>query len=151
MARGVNKAIIVGNLGGDPETRYTQSGTAITNINVATSESWTDKQSGEKKEKTEWHKIVFFNRLAEIAGEYLEKGAQVYIEGKIQTEKWTDNEGVERYTTKIIASELQMLGSRGAQGGESRTQHTGGFRDRPKSQPQEPAQGDAFGDDEIPF
>ena len=113
MARGVNKAIIVGNLGRDPEVRYTANGNAISNITVATTESWKDKQSGERQEKTEWHRVVFFGRLAEIAGEYLKKGAQVYIEGRLQTRKWEDKSGQERYTTEIVASEMQMLGSRG--------------------------------------
>ncbi len=101
MARGVNKAIIVGNLGQDPEVRYTASGTAVTNVSVATTDSWKDRQSGEQKERTEWHRVVFFNRLAEIAAEYLKKGSQVYIEGQIQTEKWQDKDGNDRWTTKI--------------------------------------------------
>ena len=113
MARGVNKAIIVGNLGRDPEVRYTADGRAVANVTIATSESWKDKQSGERQEKTEWHRVVFFGRLAEIAGEYLKKGAQVYIEGRLQTRKWEDKSGQERYTTEIVASEMQMLGSRG--------------------------------------
>lgn len=113
MSRGVNKVIIVGNLGQDPETRYTQSGTAVTNISVATSESWTDKQSGQKQERTEWHRIVFFNKLAEIAAEYLRKGSQVYIDGQLRTRKWQDQQGVDRYTTEIVSDEMQMLGSKG--------------------------------------
>ena len=113
MARGINKAIIVGNLGRDPEVRYTANGNAIANITVATTESWKDKQSGERQEKTEWHRVVFFGRLAEVAGEYLKKGAQVYIEGRLQTRKWEDKSGQERYTTEIVANEMQMLGSRG--------------------------------------
>ena len=117
MARGINKAIIVGNLGRDPEVRYTANGNAIANITVATTESWKDKQSGERQEKTEWHRVVFFGRLAEIAGEYLKKGAQVYIEGRLQTRKWEDKSGQERYTTEIVASEMQMLGSRGSGAG----------------------------------
>ena len=116
MARGVNKAIIVGNLGQDPEVRYTASGTAVTNVSVATKDSWKDRQSGEQKERTEWHRVVFFNRLAEIAGEYLKKGSQVYIEGRIQTRKWEDKDGNERWTTEIVANEMQMLGSRGGGG-----------------------------------
>ena len=110
MTRGINKAILVGNLGNDPETRYTQSGAAITTISIATSESWTDKQTGQKQERTEWHKITFFGRLAEIAGEYLKKGRQVYVEGSLRTDKYTDKQGVERYSTGVVASELQMLG-----------------------------------------
>lgn len=109
MARGINKVILIGNLGADPEVRYAPSGGAIANITVATSESWTDKQTNEKKEQTEWHRVVIYQRLAEIAGEYLRKGSKVYIEGRLRTRKWQDNQGVERYTTEIIASELQML------------------------------------------
>jgi len=110
MARGVNKVILVGNLGADPEIRYTAGGGAVCKIKIATSESWKDKQTGEQQERTEWHRVVFFNRLAEIAGEYLRKGRQVYIEGSLRTDKYTDKEGVERYTTDVIASEMQMLG-----------------------------------------
>jgi single-strand DNA-binding protein len=117
MARGINKVIIVGNLGNDPETRYMPSGDAVTNISVATSESWKDKQTGEQKEKTEWHKVVMFRRLGEIAAEYLRKGSQVYIEGKLRTRKWQDKSGNDRYTTEIIADEMQMLGGRGGGGG----------------------------------
>jgi single-strand DNA-binding protein len=113
MARGVNKVILVGNCGKDPETRYMPSGGAVTNVSVATSESWKDKQTGETKERTEWHNVVFFNRLGEIAGEYLKKGSQIYVEGSLRTEKYTDKSGVEKYTTKIVASEMQMLGGRG--------------------------------------
>ncbi len=117
MARGVNKVIVVGNLGNDPETRYMPSGGAVTNITIATSESWKDKQSGEQQERTEWHRVTFYNRLAEIAGEYLRKGSQVYVEGSLRTRKWQDKSGNDRYTTEIIASEMQMLGSRGGSGG----------------------------------
>jgi single-strand DNA-binding protein len=116
MARGVNKVILVGNLGKDPEVRNMPNGNIVANITLATTESWKDKQSGEQQEKTEWHRIVMFRRLGEIAGEYLKKGSQVYIEGKLQTRKWQDNSGNERYTTEIVASEMQMLGGRG--GGE---------------------------------
>ncbi|QRX84538.1 single-stranded DNA-binding protein [Glaciimonas sp. PAMC28666] len=115
----VNKVIIVGNLGRDPETRYMPNGEAVTNIAVATTESWKDKNSGEKKELTEWHRITFYRKLAEIAGQYLKKGSQIYIEGRLQTRKWQDKEGVERYTTEIIADSMQMLGSRQGQGGSS--------------------------------
>lgn len=108
--KGINKAIILGNIGADPETRYTANSAAITTIKVATSEAWTDKQTGQKQERTEWHRVKFFGKLAEIAGEYLKKGRQVYIEGAIRTEKYTDKEGIERYATDIIASEMQMLG-----------------------------------------
>jgi single-strand DNA-binding protein len=116
MARGVNKVILVGNLGKDPETRYMPSGSAVTNLTLATSESWKDKQSGEQQERTEWHKIAMFGRLAEIAAEYLRKGSQVYIEGKLRTRKWQDKEGKDRYTTEIVADEMQMLGSKGGGG-----------------------------------
>ncbi|MFC5527072.1 single-stranded DNA-binding protein [Rhodanobacter ginsengisoli] len=126
MARGINKVIIVGNLGADPEMRHTGGGTAVTTLNVATSESWTDKQSGEKVEKTEWHRVKLFGRLAEIAGEYLKKGRQVYIEGSLRTDKYTDKQGIERYSTDIIASEMQMLGGNEGGGG-------GGQRERPQS------------------
>ena len=116
MARGINKVILVGNLGRDPEVRYTPSGAAVANIAVATSESWKDKQTGEQQERTEWHRVVMFNRLGEIAGEYLKKGSKVYIEGKLQTRKWQDNSGQDRYTTEIVANEMQMLDSRGGGG-----------------------------------
>ena len=113
----VNKVIIVGNLGRDPETRYMPNGEAVTNVAVATTESWKDKNSGEKKELTEWHRITFYRKLAEIAGQYLKKGSQVYVEGRLQTRKWTDKDGVEKYTTEIIADTMQMLGSRQGMGG----------------------------------
>lgn len=113
-SRGVNKAILVGHLGRDPEIRYSASGAAIANVSLATSESWKDKQSGENQERTEWHRVVFFGRLAEIVGEYLKKGSQVYVEGRIQTRKWQDKDGNDRYTTEIVASDMQMLGGRGA-------------------------------------
>jgi single-strand DNA-binding protein len=113
MARGVNKVILIGNLGQDPETRTTPGGTTVTNIRIATSESWKDKTTGEMKEQTEWHGIVLWNRLGEIAAEYLKKGSQVYIEGRLQTRKWQDKQGNDRYTTEIVASEMQMLGGRG--------------------------------------
>ena len=117
MARGVNKAILVGNLGRDPEVRYSPNGQAVANVTLATSESWKDKTSGEKQEKTEWHRVVFFGRLAEIAGEYLKKGAQIYVEGRLQTRKWTDKDGNERYTTEIRGDRMQMLGGRAAGSG----------------------------------
>lgn len=134
MARGINKVIIVGNCGQDPETKYLPSGSAVTNISVATSDSWTDKQSGQKQERTEWHRIVFFNRLAEIAGEYLRKGSQVYVEGRLQTRKWQDQSGQDRYTTEIVANEMQMLGGR--QGGmdQGYAPQGGGM---PQQQPQQ--------------
>ena len=116
MARGINKVILVGNLGNDPDVKATQGGTTITTISVATSEQWKDKQTGQAQERTEWHRVKFFGRLAEIAGDYLKKGSQVYIEGSLRTDKYTDKNGVERYSTDIIANEMQMLGGRG--GGE---------------------------------
>lgn len=119
MARGVNKVILIGNLGQEPETRYMPSGSAVTNIRLATNESWKDKETGEQIDRTEWHRIAFFNRLAEIAGEYLHKGSQVYIEGRIRTRKWQDKEGQDRYTTEIIADQMQMLGSRAGGGASS--------------------------------
>jgi len=118
MARGINKVILIGNMGRDPEIRYTPSGLAIANLTLATSESWKDKQSGENVEKTEWHRVVMYQRLAEIAGEYLRKGSKVYIEGRLQTRKWQDkNTGQDRYTTEIVANEMQMLDSKGSAGG----------------------------------
>ena len=113
MARGINKVILVGNLGKDPEAKFMPNGNAVTNITVATSESWKDKQTGQQQERTEWHRIVFFNRLAEIASEYLKKGSKVYIEGSLRTRKWQGQDGQDRYTTEIVASEMQMLDSRG--------------------------------------
>lgn len=152
MARGINKVILVGNLGADPETRYTASGSAITNIRVATTEAWRDKQSGEQQERTEWHRVVFFNRLAEIAGEYLRKGSQVYVEGTLRTRKWQDQGGQDRYTTEIVANEMQMLGGRGGESAEGSPQG-GGFRDKPsaRSQPAEAPSEDGFAEDDIPF
>jgi single-strand DNA-binding protein len=159
MSRGINKVILVGNLGADPVMKYTEGGTAIANINVATSESWTDKQSGEKKEKTEWHRIVFFRRLAEIAGEYLRKGSQVYIEGKLQTRKWQDQSGADRYTTEIVGNEMQMLGGRqGAS--EPRQEDLSNTRPAQPAQPNQPTQQPAqpqqdgasqYDDSDIPF
>jgi len=171
MARGINKVILVGNLGADPETRYTASGSAITNIRVATSESWRDKQTGEKQERTEWHRVVFFSRLAEIAGEYLRKGSQVYIEGSLRTNKWQDQSGQDRYSTDIVANEMQMLGSRGGESfdrpAQTPQQQDTGFRDpapqpgaaspqgtapQQAAQPQAaPPADDGFAEDDIPF
>lgn len=116
MARGINKVILVGTLGRDPETKYMPSGGAITNVSLATSEQWKDKNSGEKQERTEWHRVVFYNKLAEIAGQYLRKGQQVYVEGRLQTRKWQGQDGQDRYTTEIIADEMQMLGGRSEAG-----------------------------------
>lgn len=112
MARGINKIILVGNLGADPDTRYMPSGSAVTNIRVATTESWKDKNTGDQQERTEWHSVAFFGRLAEIAAEYLRKGSQVYIEGKLRTRKWQDRDGNDRWSTEVVANEMQMLGSR---------------------------------------
>lgn len=154
MARGINKVILVGNLGKDPETRYMPNGKAVTNFSIATSESWKDKQTGEQKEKTEWHNIVMFDRLAEIAAEYLKKGSQVYVEGKLQTRKWQDKEGRDRYTTEINANEMQMLGGRGGGGagtesrGEPRS--AGGGGERPAAAAPRPSDEGSF-DDDIPF
>ena len=144
MSRGINKVIIVGNLGADPETRYMPSGSAVTNLSVATSEQWKDKQSGEQKERTEWHKVAMFNRLAEIAAEYLRKGSQVYIEGKLRTRKWQDRDGNDRWTTEIIADEMQMLGGRGGGGSAPMSSDSGPSGGPPQSPP------DDFEDD-IPF
>jgi len=147
MARGVNKVILVGNLGADPEVKYMPNGNAVANVTLATSESWKDKQSGENREKTEWHRVVFFRRLAEIAGEYLKKGSQVYIEGKLQTRKWQDKNGNDRYTTEIIANEMQMLGGRGG-GGSADFGGASASQSAPAAAPA--ATADDF-DDDIPF
>ncbi len=144
MARGINKVIIVGNLGADPETRYMPSGSAVTNLSIATSEQWKDKQTGEQKERTEWHKVAMFNRLAEIAAEYLRKGSQVYIEGKLRTRKWQDRDGNDRWTTEIIADEMQMLGGRSGGGSAPMPSDRGPSGGPPQSPP------DDFEDD-IPF
>ena len=163
MARGVNKVIIVGNLGADPDVRQTGSGTSITTLSVATKDTWTDKQSGEKQERTEWHRVKMFGRLAEIAGEYLKKGKQVYIEGSLRTDKYTDKQGVEKYSTDIIANDMQMLGSNegggggggggqrqgGSYGGQSRGGDDRGSSPRQASAPAPTDTG--FTDDEIPF
>jgi single-strand DNA-binding protein len=150
MARGINKVIIVGNLGNDPETRYMPSGSAVTNLTVATNESWKDKQTGEQKDRTEWHKVAMFNRLAEIAAEYLRKGSQVYIEGKLRTRKWQDKSGQDRWTTEIIADEMQMLGGRGgAGGGGGSAPMSSGQDSGPPSAP--PQTGPDDFDDDIPF
>ena len=119
MARGLNKVMLIGNLGADPEIRYTAGGSAVANVRLATKESWRDKDNGEQQERTEWHRIVFFGRLAEIVEQYLKKGGQVYVEGRIQTRKWQDRDGNERYTTEIVATDMHMLGSRGPGGGSS--------------------------------
>jgi len=130
----VNKVIVLGNLGRDPEVRYTANGAAICNVGIATSRQWKDKTSGEKQEETEWHRVVFYDRLAEIAGEYLKKGSSVYVEGRLKTRKWTDKDGVEKYTTEIVASEMQLLGSRtgGAGGMDAGGSDMGGAESRPQ-------------------
>lgn len=153
MARGINKVILIGNLGQDPDTRYMPSGGAVTNINIATSESWKDKQTGEQKERTEWHRVVFFNRLAEIAGEYLRKGSKVYIEGSLRTRKWQGQDGQDRYTTEIVAGEMQMLDSQGGNSGhQSSADKDSQARTPPQQQPP-PETGGGFSDfdDDIPF
>jgi len=149
MARGVNKVILIGNLGKDPEVRYMPSGSAVTNVTIATSESWKDKQSGEQQERTEWHNIVFFNRLAEIAGEYLKKGSKVYVEGSLRTRKWQDKEGKDRYTTEIVAGEMQMLDSKGGGGGGASQAREGSSGNWKKDTPAAEPAGDF--DDDIPF
>ena len=159
MARGVNKVILVGNLGADPETRSMPSGMTVANIRVATSESWKDKQSGEQKERTEWHHVALFGRLGEIAGEYLRKGSQVYIEGSLRTRKWQDKEGRDRYTTEVIASDMQMIGGRGGAGsggGGGTGGSTGSYEARERAPVSEPAGAGAGAvaeefDDDIPF
>ena len=149
MARGVNKVILVGNLGKDPEVRYMPNGNAVANITLATSETWKDKQTGEQQEKTEWHRVVMFRRLGEIAGEYLKKGSQVYIEGKLQTRKWQDNAGNDRYTTEIVASEMQMLGGRG--GSADYSSNAAPAQAQAAREPEPAAAGPADFDDDIPF
>ncbi len=164
MARGINKVILIGNLGQDPDVKYMPNGGAVANVTVATSESWKDKNTGEMQERTEWHRVVFFRRLAEIAGEYLKKGSKVYIEGKLQTRKWQDQSGNDRYTTEIIANEMQMLDSRGAGGsqfgGGQQRQAQGQSQGQSQAQPAGQAAGGAAAgggfddggfDDDIPF
>ena len=158
MARGVNKVILIGNLGADPETRSMPSGMTVANIRIATSESWKDKQSGEQKERTEWHNVALFGRLGEIAGEYLRKGSQVYIEGSLRTRKWQDKEGRDRYTTEVIANDMQMIGGRGGAGGGGggggggAASSGGGYEPRERPAAAEPSGvgAEAF-DDDIPF
>jgi single-strand DNA-binding protein len=151
MARGVNKVILVGNLGQDPEVRSFDNGGIITNVSVATSESWKDRQTGEQRERTEWHRVVFRNRLAEIARDYLKKGSKVYIEGKLQTRKWQGQDGQDRYTTEVVANEMQMLDSRGSGAGTTDTSYSQPAPQQAASAPA-PAGGgfDSF-DDDIPF
>ena len=141
MARGVNKVIIVGNCGQDPETRFMPSGGAVTNLSIATSESWKDKNTGDQQERTEWHRVVFFNRLAEIAGEYVKKGSKLYVEGSLRTRKWQGQDGQDRFTTEVVASEMQMLDSRGGQqgGGFDQSQGGGGYQQSAPQQSQQQA------------
>lgn len=144
MARGVNKVILIGNLGGDPEVRYTPNGSAVANATLATTEAWKDKQTGESQERTEWHRIVFFNRLAEIVGEYLKKGSKVYVEGSLRTRKWEDKNNIERYTTEIVASNMQMLDSRG-------NPQSGSQYNAPAKSAQPATASAGSFDDDIPF
>ena len=145
MARGVNKVILVGNLGQKPEMRYTQTNTAVATLSIATSESWKDKESGEQREKTEWHRVVFFGKLAEIAEQYLDKGSQLYVEGKLQTRKWQDKEGNDRYTTEILGNEMNMLGGRQASSGSDAYDQS-----PPPEKPAQPAESN-ISDEDIPF
>ena len=158
MARGINKVIIVGNCGQDPETRYLPSGGAVTNLSLATSETWKDKNTGDQQERTEWHRVVFFNRLAEIVEQYVKKGSKVYVEGSLRTRKWQGQDGQDRYTTEIVASEMQMLDGRGGQGGYDQSPQTDSApsvsqqqatQQQAKAQPA-PSGGMGF-DDDIPF
>ncbi|HEY1284347.1 MAG TPA: single-stranded DNA-binding protein [Steroidobacteraceae bacterium] len=158
MARGVNKVIIVGNLGADPETRAMPSGSTVANLRIATTENWKDRQTGEQQERTEWHRVVLFGRLGEVAAEYLRKGSQVYIEGSLRTRKWTDKQGTERYSTEIVGNDMQMLGGRGGGGGGGERSSGGGGRppreEGDYAEPSAPSGGgsrsDDF-DDDIPF
>ena len=155
MARGINKVILVGNLGADPETRYMPSGKAVTNVRIATSEGWKDKQTGDMQERTEWHRVVLFDKLGEIAAEYLRKGSQVYIEGSLRTRKWQDKEGKDQYSTEIVAREMQMLGGRGggaggAGGGEGRGERRAPAASEDRQSAPVAADDGQF-DDDIPF
>ncbi|MDF1645897.1 MAG: single-stranded DNA-binding protein [Legionellaceae bacterium] len=155
MARGVNKVILIGHIGADPDLRYMPSGNAATTLSVATNESWKDKQTGERQERTEWHRVVCFNRLGEIAGEYVKKGSKIYIEGSLRTRKWQDQQGTDRYTTEIVASDIQMLDAKGTVSGDfgdmdqSQAPQT---RSAPKAKPKaEPKASFEALDDDIPF
>ena len=151
--KGINKVILVGHLGNDPEVRYSGSGAAIANISLATSEAWKDKQTGEQNERTEWHRVVMFNRLGEIAGEYLRKGSLVYIEGKLQTRKWQDKDGQDRYSTEVVANEMQMLGGRGEGGQQNQAPQQNNQPPQPANAPRTNSNGTpAPGfDDDVPF
>ncbi len=160
MARGVNKVILIGHLGADPETRAMPSGSSVANLRIATTESWRDKQSGEQQERTEWHRVALFGRLAEVAGEYLRKGSQVYIEGSLRTRKWQDKQGNERYSTEIVANDMQMLGGRGGAGGGAGAGAGAGSAPRENAEYAQPSGGGGSGggsgegtdfDDDIPF
>ncbi len=150
MARGINKVILIGNVGKDPETRYMPSGGAVTNITVATSEGWKDKNTGDKQERTEWHRVVFFNKLGEIAGEYLKKGSKVYVEGSLRTRKWQGQDGQDRYTTEIVGSEMQMLDSRGGSASFDAPQQSHSQQQRQQTPAAAPPPDNDF-DDDIPF
>lgn len=161
MARGINKVILVGNVGADPEVRYMPNGNAVASLSIATSETWKDKQTGEKQDRTEWHRAVLYNRLGEIAGEYVKKGAKVYVEGSLRTRKWQDQQGIERYTTEIIVSDMQLLDSRGTANGDvaaapAQNRYQAKERPQPNAQPASPAtmsepEGFELLDDDIPF
>ena len=157
MARGVNKVILIGNLGSDPEVRYTPDGTPVANFSLATSESWNDRNTGERQERTEWHRLVLWRKLAEIASQYLKKGSKLYVEGKLQTRSWDDQSGQKRYTTEIVVNEMEMLDSRGEGGGGGggggySDQSTGGQNAGPAAQPEAPPPPGAGGDDDdLPF
>ena len=156
MARGINKVILIGNLGNDPDVRYTAGGAAVANISMATSEAWRDKQTGDLQERTEWHRVVFFGRLAEVVSEYTRKGSKVYVEGRLQTRKWQDRDGNDRYTTEIVANEMQMLDGRGTQDGAPGTSSRQSRSPEPEARsdtpPGDTAAGDTeFVDDDIPF
>ena len=146
MSRGVNKVILVGNLGQKPDMKYTQSNTAVANLSLATSESWKDKDSGDLKTKTEWHRVVYFGKLAEIAEQYLDKGSKVYVEGKLQTRKWQDQAGNDRYTTEVLGQELTMLDSRGDSSGSSFENNNSGMSEEDVNQ-----DNDEFSEEDIPF
>jgi single-strand DNA-binding protein len=151
MARGVNKVILIGNLGQDPEVRYTPNGSAVANLSMATSSAWRDKQSGEMQERTEWHRIVFFNRLAEIVGEYLKKGSKIYVEGALRTRKWQDKAGNERHTTEIIANEMQILDSRHQNSQQSHASSHSGNHANGNTTTNANANAGGLEDDDIPF
>lgn len=151
MARGINKAILIGNLGADPETRHTAGGNAVTNLSLATSETWRDRQSGEQQERTEWHRVVMFGKLAEIAGEYLKKGSKVYVEGRIQTRKWQDRDGNDRWTTEVVANEMQMLDSRGGSAPFDESSSGSGSGSGSGDYDGPPSDGGAGLEDDIPF